>query len=277
MTTLGLDVGASKIYYVVLEREKRLTEGEFRLTSKTSRAFLKLCQEINQRLQKQGTTIEKVGIGLPGIVEGEKLSYAPNFPKLTKLNLVQELEKVFGVKVVMTNDANAFTFAEATKGAAKDLRSVLGLTLGTGLGGGLVIDGKPYVGKGGAEEIGHMILGLRGEKEAEDIASAKFFKKFGQTPDDLRQKAESGDAGAKEAFREFGKNLGIVVANLVNLIDPEAIVLGGGVANAYGLFISEVKKTAAQRIVNPKSKDVKILKTALGPAAGAIGAALLAR
>ena len=277
MITLGLDVGASKIYYVVLQNKQRLTEGELKLTSRTHQTFLKLCHEIGQQIKKLNITVEKVGVGLPGIVEGGKLSYAPNFPELTKLELAQELKKLFNAKVILTNDANAFTFAEATLGAAKGLKNVAGLTLGSGLGGGLVIDGQPYLGKGGAEEVGHMILNLRGKKEAEDLASAKFFKKFGRTPDELRQAAEAGDAKAKKAFQEFGQNLGIVIANLVNLIDPEAIVLGGGITGAYNLFIDQTKKTAAQFIANPKNKDVKILKTTLGPAAGAIGAALLTR
>lgn len=277
MITLGLDVGASKIYYVVLQDKQRLAEGELKLASKTRQTFLKLCREIGQQVKKRNITIEKVGVGLPGIVEGGKLSYAPNFPELTKLKLAQELEKIFDVKVTLTNDANAFTFAEATLGAAKGLKNVAGLTLGSGLGGGLVIDGQPYLGKGGAEEVGHMILNLRGKKEAEDLASAKFFKKFGRTPDELRQAAKAGDAKAKKAFQEFGQNLGIVIANLVNLIDPEAIVLGGGITGAYNLFIDQTKKTAAQFIANPKNKNVKILKTTLGSAAGAIGAALLTR
>ena len=186
MTTLGLDVGASKIYYVVLQNKQRLTEGELKLTSRTHQTFLKLCREIGQQIKKLNITVEKVGVGLPGIVEGGKLSYAPNFPELTKLELAQELKKLFNAKVILTNDANAFTFAEATLGAAKGLKNVAGLTLGSGLGGGLVIDGQPYLGKGGAEEVGHMILNLRGKKEAEDLASAKFFKKVGRTPDELR-------------------------------------------------------------------------------------------
>jgi glucokinase len=114
-------------------------------------------------------------------------------------------------------------------------------------------------------------------KEAEDFASAKFFKKFGKSPDELRKLAETGDQTAKQAFEEFGKNLGTIIANLVNLIDPEEIVLGGGITGAYNFFIEETKKTAAELIVNPNSKNIEIKKAALGNSAGAIGAAILAK
>ncbi|GMR19364.1 MAG: ROK family protein [Patescibacteria group bacterium] len=277
MAILGLDIGASKIYYVALKGERRLDEGRLELAPKTPQNLLKLCREINRRVKQQNIVVEKVGAGVPGIVEDGRLSYAPNFPKLIKLELGKELESIFGAEVTLVNDANAFTFSEATLGAAKAFKNVAGLTLGSGLGGGLVIDGKPYPKGGGAQEIGHTIIGIRGEEEAEDLASAKFFKKFGQTPDELRQEAKAGNVRAQKAFREFGKNLGMVIANLVNIADPEAVVLGGGIAGAYDLFILQTRKTAAKFIVNPANKDVKILKTALGGGAGAMGAALLAK
>ena len=122
-----------------------------------------------------------------------------------------------------------------------------------------------------------MIVDLSNEKEAEGFVSAKFFEKFGKDPDQLRQEAEAGSAAARRAFEEFGRNLGVVIANLVNLLDPEAIILGGGIASASALFLDEARAKAGRLIVNPDSKRIPLLKAALGPAAGAVGAALLAK
>lgn len=214
-------------------------------------------------------------MGLPGTLRNGILTYAPNFPALVGWEIGTELDKIFGAPPTIVNDAKAFIFAETQRGAAKEVKNAVGLTLGSGLGGGIYLNGTLYLGRGSAGEVGHAILDLPNRKEAEEFVSAKFFQKFQADPHPLRQQAEAGDAFAKSAFEEFGKNLGVVVANLVNLLDPEAVVLGGGIAGAFELFIEETQATAAELIVNPESKRIPILKTALGPAAGAIGAALL--
>lgn len=276
MANLGIDIGASKIYYVALEGNKRLSEGHFDLTPQATDTILEICSKINSELQEKNIQIEKIGVGAPGLPKDGTLSYAPNFTALVDFPLAQEIAKIFGnVPVIVHNDANAFTYAEVALGAAAEFQNVVGLTLGTGLGGGLVINGQLYVGKGGAE-IGHTILNLRGDEEAEDLVSSKFFKNKGKDPIETRQKAEAGDQEAKVLWEEFGKNLGHLVANIVNILDPQAVVVGGGVADAYELFIEAAKKAAAKHIVGPESKDVPLLKSTLGPAGGAIGCALLA-
>ncbi len=276
MPILGIDAGASKIHYLVLDGEQRPLEGELKISTPTKDTFINLCQKIKEEIQQRGIKIEKVGIGLPGTVENGILTYVPNFPALEGWNAGNELFKIFAVPVIVFNDAKAFVFAETSLGAAKNVKNVIGLTLGSGLGGGLYINGALYVGKGAAGEVGHEIVDLPNKGEAEDFVSAKFFQRSSQDPNTLREKAEAGDENAKQLFREFGQNLGVIVANLVNLLDPETIVLGGGISGAYDLFIKETRETVAKFVVNPSSKSIPVLRSALGPSAGAVGAALLA-
>jgi len=277
MSTLGVDVGASKVHYVVLENGGKIAEGKFTIPQKKDlQSLLSIFKQIKEELQEKGTDITEVGVGLPGIIEEGKLVFAPNFPNLLGVPLYEELRKLFKTPVVLNNDANAFTYAEVVQGAVEGLQNVIGLTLGSGLGGGLVIEGKLYVGRGGAE-IGHTVLNLRDDQEAEELVSSKLFTKQGRDPVNTQKDAESGNEEAQNMYMEFGRNLGHLVANLVNILDPEAIVLGGGLSEAYDLFIKSAKETAAKHIVNPKSKDIPIRKSTLGRASGAIGAALLAQ
>ena len=275
MPTLGIDVGASKVRYVIWEGNQALLDEEVKLPAPGREELGRVFQEISQKIKE--TKVSTVGVGLPGTVEEEMVTYAPNFPTLLEWDFKPELEKLLNAPVRLFNDAKAFVFAEVQAGAAKGKQNVVGLTLGSGLGGGIVLNGALYLGKGTAGEVGHEIVDLPNRREAEDFASAKFFQKFGKNPDELHQLAEDGDQTAKQAFNEFGKNLGTIIANLVNLLDPEVIVLGGGIAGAYDFFIEETKKAAAGLIVNPNRKNIEIKKAALGNSAGAIGAAILAK
>src|SRR3990170_1348227 len=213
MPTLGIDVGASKVRYVIWEGNQALLDEEVKLPAPGREELGRVFQEISQKIKE--TKVSTVGVGLPGTVEEEMVTYAPNFPTLLEWDFKPELEKLLNAPVRLFNDAKAFVFA-------------------------------------------------------------KFFQKFGKSPDELRQLAEDGDQTAKQAFNEFGKNMGTIIANLVNLLDPEVIVLGGGIAGAYDFFIEETKKAAAGLIVNPNRKNIEIKKAALGNSAGAIGAAILA-
>jgi glucokinase len=274
MPTLGIDVGASKVRYVIWEKNQVFLNEEVKLLAPSREELNRIFQEISKITKER--RVSAVGVGLPGTVENESVTSALNFPTLAGWNIKAELEKLLGVPVKIVNDAKAFVIAETQAGAAKGKQNVIGITLGSGLGIGIVLNGNLYLGQGTAGEEGHEIIDLPNRKEAEDFASAKFFKKFGKSPNQLRQLAEVGDRDAKQAFEEFGKNLGVIIANLVNLLDPEEIVLGGGITGAYDFFIEETKKTAADLIVNPSRKNIEILPAALGPSAGAIGAAILA-
>ncbi len=254
-----------------------MAENEFKILPQSRETVRKILQEIADETKKHPGKIEKVGVGVPGTVHQGVLDYSPNFPALEGWQIGPELEKIFGAPVVLINDAKAFTYAEAKIGAAKGLKHVVGLTLGSGLGAGIILDGTLYLGKGSAGEIGHTILNLSSLKEAEEFTSAKFFKAKGKEPQEILEAAKKGRSNALKLWTEFGHNLGVITANLANLLDPEAIVVGGGIANAFKFFAPEAQKTAKDLIVDPDRKDLPLLKSALGPSASAIGAALLAK
>jgi glucokinase len=169
-------------------------------------------------------------------------------------------------------------------GAGRGAEIVFGITLGTGVGGGIVINNKIYRGAtGSAVEAGHMTIKFDGLKCScgnlgclEAYCSEKFFKKKGISPKEAAKKAKAGNKFALKIFKDYGKNLGVGLSNIINLLDPEIIVLGGGISKASKFFLEETKKETKKRTISPLSKKyVKIKIAKLGEIAGALGAALL--
>ena len=198
MATLGLDIGASKVYFVALEAGKKVAEGGYENSPPTVKSLAAVLNQIKTDLAGKNIQVSRIGIGAPGRPKNGSLSFAPNFPELVDYPLAAEASKIFNnAPAIVNNDASAFTYAEAAMGAAAGFKNVAGLTLGSGLGSGLVIDGKLYIGKGGAE-IGHTILNVKTNEEAEDLASRKFFKKIDKDATKLREAADSGDEAAKK-------------------------------------------------------------------------------
>ena len=273
MATLGIDIGASKIRFVVWEKEV-IKEGELKLESRSRSEIKNIFQEIFQKTSD--FKITSLGVGVPGTFHGGAVLTGLNLPEIVGWNLKKELEDTFKVPANVVGDAQAFVVAEATMGAAQGKNQVVGLTLGSGLGTGLFLNGQLYLGNGKVGTVGREIFNLKTQEEAEDFTSGKFFEKLGKNPLTLQEKAEAGDLEAQEIYNQFGQNLGVVVANLVNLLDPEVIVLGGGIARAYPLFIESLRSTAIPLIAMPHREDIEVIPAKLGHSAGAIGAALLA-
>lgn len=281
---LGIDIGATKIRYLVLDKDQShfFLDKELKYSSRQQRDFMNVLKAIKTDKEIKKFRFKKVGVGVAGICQKGQLVYSPNFPKILGLNLNKILKDVFQKPVIIENDARCFAYAEAVRGAASDYCFVAGLTLGSGLGGGIILDKKIYRGAGAAGEIGHAIIEIKSGNsetkisELEDLCSEKFFLgKNIANPFELELKARAGDSRARAIYEEFGENLGIAIANVVNVISPEAVVLGGGLANAYDIFINSAQKTAEKFIVNPASKNIPILKSRFGKSAGALGAALL--
>jgi glucokinase len=170
----------------------------------------------------------------------------------------------------MDNDTECFLRAEATVGAAAKYKNIYGITVGTGLGGAWWINGNIYYGAHGFSEPGRMIIDFRDQTNLE----AAYQKLMQNNPLNLAMENYRGDELARRAFDEVGLFLGLACANIINLLDPEAIIFGGGVMASADLFLPELKKTIEEKIVKTQSK-VKILKSKLGLDAGAIGASLL--
>lgn len=242
-----------------------------------------------------------VGLAVPGAVRAQDgvVTTAANFPAWSNFDVGGALRAATGRAVAVGNDANLFALAEGHYGAAQGARSVLALTLGTGLGGGLVIGGRPYVGDEGlAGEVGHLhfvpdgaLCGCGARGCIEQYASTLFLLReaprrglgeivdgqpAGETGRLLAEAAREGNKAARRLFEEMGRNLGLAVGGLLNVLDVEVVIVGGGLAQAWDLFGESLGTTARERCFPAIATRLRCEPAALGPRAGAIGAALLA-
>jgi glucokinase len=239
---------------------------------------------------------------VPGTVDKNNavVVLVPNLPCLDKLGLKAILEKEFGWPVLLDNDANAAAVGEMWLGAASGCRTVICVTLGTGVGGGIILDGKLWRGAdGSAGEIGHTVVdpfcglkckcGNTGCLELFASATAIVRMAREELPRDPESILHGGglsartvyDAGVKGdqlalgVFNRLGIYLGIGLANLINLLNPEIIVIGGGVADAWSLFEKDLRQQVAERAF-PLARSVKIVPALCGDNAVILGAARLA-
>jgi glucokinase len=250
-----------------------------------------------------GRRIAGASIMVPGTVDNQNavVVQAPNLPSLTNFPLKAVLEERLGWPVLLENDANAAAVGEMWLGAARGCRDVVSVTLGTGVGGGVILDGELWRGAhGSAGEIGHTTVdpfsGLKCKCGnvgcLELFASATAIVRM--TREDLphfpqsKLKSEEldaekvyyagreGDELALSVFKKFGVYLGIGLANLINIIDPEIIVVAGGVVNGWDLFAPHMQHEVNERAVRVTAQKVKIAAAECGDNAGLLGAARLA-
>lgn len=242
-----------------------------------------------------------IGIGIAGLIDRKNgvIIQSPNIAGINGVPLRGIFEKEFSLPVTLENDANAYAFGEKWVGAGKDFNNFVVLTLGTGLGGGLIYKGELYE---GPMEVGHMTIVPSGryctcgssgclesyasgraivdrvisslEKGTESLLSkccdGNIYK---ITPEVVYKTAFDGDNLSREVFREVGQFLGIGVANLINILGLEAVIIGGGLIGGWDMFIEELSKEAHKRAFKLLSSDVKILKSALTKDGGSVGAA----
>ena len=281
--SIGVDVGGTKIAGVLFGGE---TVGKGRVLADYALGtphdnfehFLimltSVIDPLLEKAKKEKAKVRGVGLGVAGMVNRQngKVLKAPNLPYLDKVDLVGRLEKKIGLPVKIDNDASCFLRAEARIGAGKNFQSLYGVTIGTGIGGAWWVNKNIYEGLHGVTgEPGHVIVDYKEAADLEDI-----YKKLMQNnPAQLAGEAYSGDLLAEKSYEEFGRYMGIAFANIVNLIDPEAIVIGGGVVESSDLFFSSLKKSLNTFVLPPANKKIRVLKSKLGRDAGAIGAALL--
>ena len=231
--------------------------------------------------------VSTVGVGVPGLFDRETgvIRLFPNFPgPWTGYPLKDRLEAGLGRPVVFINDARAHTLAESRMGAGRGARTMALVTLGTGVGGGLIVDGKLHLGTGTAGELGHQTIiedgpmcgcGNRGCAEA--LAQAKALTEAAgrDRVEDVVAGAKAGDARCQAAIDQAVGALGIAIANVVNVLAPDRVVVGGGIAAGAGDLILEPLRSSVRvhaRMLPPER--IEIVPAELGPLAGAIGAAL---
>ena len=234
-----------------------------------------LVEPLLEKAQANKAKIKGVGLGVAGVIDYEKgrMLRSPNIPIIDGVKLVEEVAARLEIPVVMDNDANCFLRAEMRIGAGRDYANAYGLIVGTGIGGAWWRDGEVYRGMhGGAGEPGKMVIdfdSLVGLEEA-------YHKLTQSNPAQLAEEAYRGDILAEKVFAEIGQMLGLAMANIVNIVDPAVIILGGGVIASADLFLNKAKKVMREHIESSEAaKKVKVLKGKLGAPAGAIGAAML--
>ncbi|MSO59501.1 MAG: ROK family protein [Ilumatobacteraceae bacterium] len=282
MNAIGIDVGGTKCLGVLVDSDANILAWVRKPTPSTE-GLIDTLQEIVQELGAAPT----IGIGLPGLITpGGVMQAAPNLKNVVELPVATELEKRCGQKVHVENDATSATYAEWKFGAARGATDAAFVGLGTGIGAGFVAGGCLQRGAHGyAGEIGHMVVqvdglecvcGLRGcwERYASGWALGNFAG--GVAGEIVAQRAADGDAKMIEVVDVFSKWVAIGLANLANIIDPEVIVIGGGVIESSAVFMPVVQKWFGRLLYSAQSRTHPRLESAqLGERAGAIGAALL--
>ncbi|HYR86606.1 MAG TPA: ROK family protein [Terriglobia bacterium] len=295
MDYIGLDIGGTSIKAGLVDQSGHILESQRAPTIiHDLNGFLSNLTELIRDFQKS-VKIAAVGMGVPGLrnCKTHVIETSPNIPCLLNVNLEDLVADQVHLPVISENDANAGAYAEFVCGAGAGTRQMVYLTLGTGLGSGLILNGRLFTGASGyAGEFGHTVInssgrlcgcGNRGclETFVSGTGIVRTAAEKGMpgslTAEIVYEAATRGDATALEVFRETGIYLGIACANLINLLNLEVIVVGGGVM-AAGEMLLEPARTAAARHAFPSSfRDCQIVQSKLWPDAGVIGAAMLAR
>ncbi len=302
-SAIGVDIGGTNIKFVhISEKGEVLTS----LTEPTPSGPRLSPDNIKNVLIKVLKSILKenivgIGFGIAGLIDRKNgtVIESPNIPAFKRFPAKEIFEKEFSLPVVVENDANTYAYGEKWIGTGKNFNNFALLTLGTGIGGGMIYKGELFE---GAVEVGHTVIEPQGRfctcgsfgclesyasgRAIVDIATSSLEKGtksmladccdgnfYKITPSLVHETALDGDSLSREIFREVGRYLGIGIANLVNIFSPEAVILGGGLIGAWDMFIEELKKEVFKRAFAPLSANVEILKATLKGDGGATGAA----
>jgi glucokinase len=275
---IGVDIGGTKMSAVLLSGERVIGESRLVTPKDNLDSFIvmlnALIEPLKEQAQKDKVRVKGIGIGIPGAINQGKVLYAPNLPFLNGVKIGEVLKEKIAdnLDIVIDNDANCYVRAEALVGVGKKYKNVYGLTIGTGIGAGWWVNGNIYTGShGSASEAGRMVIDFTNKLDLETA----YHRLTQNNPQVIAEEAYQGDALANQVFEELGELLGVSIANIINLYDPEVVVIGGGTIESSDLFIRETKKTVKKFVVNQESQDIKVAVSKLGKLAGAIGAALL--
>jgi glucokinase len=306
---IGIDAGGTKLLggvvdegLVVHHRVHRTWRGADR--AETLDIFVEAVDEV----RAAAPDVEAVGFGIPALVEWDQgvSRWSTHLP-LAGVRFLDVMSERLGLPVVVDNDCNAALLAEARAGAARDCDHAVLVALGTGIGSGLLLDGRIYRGSRGlGAEIGHMVVDLHGPDCQgacpgrgclEVMASGSAIGREGEaaarrTPSSalgrrlaaggeitggiVTELAHDGDDAAREVLTEVGRRLGYGLVGVVNVFNPEVIVIGGGAIAAGELLLGPAREVVAERALPPARETVSIVPTHFGDESGMLGAALLA-
>jgi glucokinase len=289
---LGLDLGGTNIKVVVLEHDAdgwRVLHRDQVATPAVDgpdRVVARLA-EVGAEAIRRCPGVSSVGIGIPGLYDpvAGTTRFLVNVPGAwAGYPVAGPVGEALGCPAALINDARAFGLAELRLGAARGAASMVGLTLGTGVGGVIAIDGRVHQGHDGTGgELGHQTLdpdgptcgcGNRGCLEAYARADRIAEACGTATVEEAMAKARSGDAQALHGFERVGRYLGVGIANMITVITPDRVVIGGGVAAAADLLLDTIRDEVRRHVFTTSLDGVEIVPAELGTWAGAIGAAI---
>jgi glucokinase len=306
---VGIDVGGTQVKVALVNRRGRiLVRGVVETDPRRpAKATLEEVARAVRSWMPRGRRIAAVGLACAGLVDGRshRLLASPNLPGWPGVDLERLGERLFGVPTRVDNDANAAAWGEYRKGAGRGTRTFLCLTLGTGVGGGIVVDGRLLRGaRNWAAEVGHVTVDARGPRcrcgnrgcleafvgsygwvrEARGLLRERRSRILSKalergerlSPRTIAEAARRGDGVAREVIRRVGGWLGVGLAGLVNLFNPERIALGGGVAASFDLLYPHLRRELDRRAFDAPARLVDLRPAELGVEAAALGAALMA-
>jgi glucokinase len=291
---LGLDLGGSAIKAVVLEHDgdgyretlKHVVETH---ADSSPAGIVEQLGSVGRELADEVGGVDTGGVTIPGIFDLQTgiARFVTNLGGSTweGVPVSEPIERALGVPTSLINDARAFGFAESRLGAARDCETAAFYTLGTGVGGAVVVGRRLQLGYGSAGELGHMTVDPRPDASlcgcgnrgcVESVVQAAAIARAGgrDHADEVVEAARAGDARALAALEEAGRWLGVGIANVVVAINPERVVVGGGVAEAGDLILEPAREEVRRRVSVPPTGRTEIVRAELGYEAGSIGAAL---
>lgn len=313
---LGVDLGGTNVRAAVIDRAgKQLGGGRAPSLGQegVARTVGQIVQAADSALYAAGVDkadVAGIGIGVPGHIDpaGGIIKWAPNFfengQPYRNIALGEPIQAQIGLPVLMGNDANVAALGEFRFGAGRNVRTMVMVTLGTGIGGGVILDGKLWTGAtGGAGEIGHIVIAAGDRGGAAAFGSLESMGQIAAiterasrkicagrktiladkvdydwhllTPKDIADAAMEGDAVAIEVFEEIGYYVGLGIASMVNLLNPELVVIGGGVAQAGDLIFDPIRRSARANAIKTLIDVCPIVPAELGDDAGIYGGASL--
>ncbi len=311
---LAIDLGGTKIVAAIISRSAQVMAKEYHLTlaSEGPQAVTnRLLSAIDHLVSKSNISLSKlssISIAAAGAIDSGSglVTSSPNLPGWSDVPLRDIVSRQFGVSTYLINDASAAALGEHRLGVGRGVNNLVYLTVSTGIGGGIIIDGKLYLGTGGsAGEIGHMVIDVNGPEcycgnfgclevmasgtaiareamqrlrdgESSTLSDMVAAKIENITAKEVGLAAQSGDRLASEVVLRAATYLGVGVVNMTNIFNPEMIVIGGSVAKMGDILLGPVKKLVVQRAFRLAAQAVRIVPARLGDDAGVVGAAVFA-